>query len=341
MGRQLSLLLFAGMALTASAVRADDASGAKVRNVVPRDTSFTTWSTNIKVHKKHPEAVLVNPKLPDGVREYRDVVYTTLKDTPYGDRDLHVDIFRPDNDEVLPALLMFHGGGWNSGDKTLEIPMAQTIAAKGYVTIPVEYRLIPEAVYPAGLSDAKTAVRWARAHAKEYGIDPDRIAISGTSAGAQLATLVGVTNGLKSHEGDGEWQDTPSTVQAIVSMDGVATFVSEHNIAESRQSFEKKGTLPVNALWLGGLFEDSPANWEHASAVNWITDASAPICFVNSGLDRYHDGRDHIMNIYGLRGIYSEMHTIPVDVHPFWFFQPWFDENIAYTVAFLDKTFKK
>lgn len=210
-----------------------------------------------------------------GVKAYNDVVYTTIKKTKFGDRDLHVDIFRPDDDKTYPALIMIHGGGWNSGDKSLQVPMAQQIAARGYVTIPVEYRLIPEAVYPAGLHDIKTAVRWARANAAKYGIDPERIAVSGCSAGAQLATLVGVTNGSKRHEGKGAWKGTSSDVQAVINMDGIATFVSESNIADARERYEKKGALPVNALWLGGLYEDSPENWKEASALLWTTPKSA------------------------------------------------------------------
>ena len=232
---------------------------------VPRDTSFTTYSTARKIHKKHPEAVLALPTLPPDVREYRDVVYTTLPRTPYGRRELHADVFRPDDNERYPALIMIHGGGWNSGDKSLQGPMAWMIAARGYVTIPVEYRLIPEALYPAGLHDVKTAVRWARANADTYGIDPDHIAISGCSAGAQLATLAGVTNGSRRHEGKGQWGKTPSDVQAIINMDGIATFVSESNIAEARDRYESKGELPVNARWLGGLYED-PARSRHRYA---------------------------------------------------------------------------
>ena len=151
----------------------------RFNRAIPRDTSFTAYSTNIKVRKHHPEAVLALAKLPAGVKEYNNVVYTTHKNTPYGDRDMHVDIFRPDNNEVYPALIMIHGGGWNSGDKSLQVPMAQQIAAKGYVTIPVEYRMTPEAKYPAALHDIKTVVRWARANASKYGIDPDKIAGSG------------------------------------------------------------------------------------------------------------------------------------------------------------------
>ncbi|MCM1505459.1 MAG: alpha/beta hydrolase fold domain-containing protein, partial [Muribaculum sp.] len=308
--------------------------------VIPRDTSFTTYSTNIKVRKKHPEAVLAKPVLPEGVKEYRDVVYTTYPSTKFGRRDMHVDIFRPDDDKVYPALLMVHGGGWNSGDKSLQVPIAQQIASHGYVTIPVEYRLIPEAVYPAGLHDLKTAVRWVRANADKYGIDPDKIAISGCSAGAQLATLIGVTNGSKRHEGKGENRKVSSDVQAVINMDGIATFVSESNIADARERYEKKKELPVNALWLGGLYEDSPENWKEASSLLWITPKSAPVCFISSGLPRYSDGRDELVEIYDSLGIYSERHRIPVDVHPFWFFHPWMDTTVDRATRFLDRMFK-
>lgn len=314
-------------------------SSAKVPEI-PRDTSFTTYSTDRKVRKYHPEATLAQSELPAGVREYRDVVYSTLPKTPYGRRDLHVDIFRPDDDKTYPALLMIHGGGWNSGNKSLQVPMAQQIASKGYVTIPVEYRLIPEALYPAGLHDVKTAIRWAREHAAEYGIDPERIAVSGCSAGAQLATLAGVTNGSKRHEGKGQWRKTSSDVQAVISMDGIATFVSESNIADAVDRFEKKGELPVNAKWLGGLYKDSPENWKEASALLWITPKSAPMCFINSGLPRYSDGRDELVQIYDSLGIYTERHRIPVDVHPFWFFHPWFETTVERAVGFLDRVFK-
>ena len=271
--------------IIAGAVAFPVGASAKVTDV-PRDTSFTVWSTDVKVRKKHPEVRLMRPLLSPGVKAYKNVVYTHLDETPFGPRDLHVDVFRPDNDSIYPALIMVHGGGWNSGDRSLQMPMAQRIARAGYVTIPVEYRLIPEAVYPAGLHDIKTVVRWARKHAADYGIDPDRIAVSGCSAGAQLATLVGVTNGSERHEGSGQWSDVSSDVQAIVSIDGVATFVSPENIADSEEYLKKRGYYHVNAKWLGGIYKESSDNWNEASAVKWVTPASAPVCFINRGLPR-------------------------------------------------------
>ncbi|MDE6378441.1 MAG: alpha/beta hydrolase, partial [Duncaniella sp.] len=165
---------------------------AEVNPTVPRDTSFTVWSTAVKVRKKHPDAVILRPDLPAGVTAHENVVYTRLHATPFGERDLHVDIYRPDSQQLLPAVIMIHGGGWNSGDKTLQRPMAMQLAARGYVAIPLEYRLIPEALYPAGLHDVKTAVRWVRSHAADYGIDHDRIALWGCSAGSPGHTQDGV-----------------------------------------------------------------------------------------------------------------------------------------------------
>ena len=98
---------------------------------VPRDTSFTVWSTDKKIRKNHPEAVVAKPSLPDGVRAYNDVVYTTIKKTRFGDRDLHVDIFRPDDNKTYPALIMIHGGGWNFRGKEIQIPMGQQKTSRG------------------------------------------------------------------------------------------------------------------------------------------------------------------------------------------------------------------
>lgn len=307
---------------------------------IPRDTSFTVWSTNKKVLKTHPEARLVSDTLPKGVKATEGVVYRTIKDTPFGDRDLHADIYRPDDDRRYPAVILIHGGGWRSGSRELQRPLARHIAVAGYVTVPVEYRLSLEAKYPAALHDIKDAVRWLRANADRYGVDPDRIAVSGCSAGGQLAGLVGMTNGSPRHEGHGDYPDVSSDVQAVVNIDGIVTFVSDSNIADAAERLKKKGEMPVNAFWLGGMYDDARDNWEEASAMLWATDRSAPICFINSRLPRYHDGRDELCAILSGLGVDTEVHELDSDIHPFWFFTEWFDPTVRHTVDFLDRHLK-
>lgn len=307
---------------------------------IPRDSSFNTAATAVKVHKKHPEAVVAYVDENDGLKTTRDVVYKTIPKTKYGNRELHVDIIRPDDGETYPALLMIHGGGWSSGSRSMQEPMARMIAAKGYVTIPVEYRLTPEAGYPAGLHDVKEAVRWVRKNAAKFGIDPNRIAISGSSAGAQLATLVGVTNGSSQHEEKCAAKRGSAEVQAVINMDGIATFISDYNLNDVRERFEQKGVMPVNAQWLGGMPDDAFENWREASALEWITPKSAPICFISSDLPRYSDGRDTLCEKYAALGLKTEKHRVPVDVHPFWLFHPWVDTAVDFAVDYLNRTFK-
>lgn len=306
---------------------------------ISKDTTFTTYQAYIKAKKKLPHIEIANPQLPEGVVAYENVVYTVIPESPYGRRELLVDVYRRDDKKKYPALLMVHGGGWSSGNRSMQIPMAQKIAACGYVTIPVEYRLSPEATYPAALHDLKTAVRWVRANADKYGIDTTCVAISGCSAGAHLASLVGMSNGSSRHEGSGAYQEYSSHVHAVVNIDGVLTFVNEENIAETNERIRRKGgELPPNARWLQGKYEDCKETWEEASPLLWVTEESAPICFINSLLPRYHNGRDELIEKLNKYGIYNEIQMVEEHLHPFWLFHPWFDTVVKYTVDFLNKT---
>lgn len=301
---------------------------------IPRDTSFTVYSTLIKERKKHPYIEIVKPNLPENVEAHEAIVYSH----PTEGRDLHLNIYRPGNDKKYPALLMVHGGGWTSGDLTLQIPMAQQIAAKGYVTIPVEYRLSPECGYPAALYDVKTAVRWVRAHANEYNIDTTRIAISGCSSGGHLAMLTGTTNFQPTYEDLREYASYPSNVHAIINVDGISDF-STDELAATRESLAK-GKTPSAIKWLGATYEENKDIWTAASPVNHVTEHSVPVCFINSSIPRFHGGRDEIIEKLKAYNIYTEVHTIEDTPHPFWLLHPWFDTTVDYMVSFLDKMFK-
>lgn len=310
------LILLMGITTVALAQEAD----------FPRDTSYTIHSAYQKLHKKYPFIEIVQPELPEGVRQQEDVVYRTL-----GNRQLHMDIFYPEqeNGQEYPGVLLIHGGGWRTGDKSLMVPMAQQLAAKGYVTAVAEYRLSLEAPYPAAVHDLKAAIRWLRAHADELPLDTGKIAVYGTSAGGQLAALIGTTNGMEKLEGEGEFSEHSSAVQAIVDIDGVLAF--HHPESE-------EGTMA--GQWLGGSYEEVPETWTEASALTHAGKDTPPVLFVSSSFPRFHAGKEDMINILDGHGIYSESHAIPDSPHSFWLMHPWFEPTLAYTVNFLDKVFK-
>ena len=140
------------------------------------------------------------PNLQNGVSCTKDVVFAD------NGRALRWDIYQPEQIAgPLPAVLIFHGGAWEVGDRTHVADAGLAFAARGFVALCVEYRLVGEAAWPAQLVDARTAVRAARAKAADLQIDPDAIFLAGFSAGAHLALLAA----------SGAAAANPSQVQAV------------------------------------------------------------------------------------------------------------------------------
>lgn len=297
---------------------------------ITRDTSFTLYGTIQKISKDYPEAKPVHPLLPDGVVEKRNIVYES-----YGNRELHLDIFSPVQKvkKIYPGIILVHGGGWRSGDRSMEIPMAQKIASCGYITAVVEYRLSPEAKYPASIYDLKSAIRWMRANAVKYNIDAKKIGAYGCSSGGHLVSLLGVTNGNKKYDGVGSNLQYPSTLQAVVNIDGILDFTDP---AESGKDNDPQKPS-VGKLWLGYSFKENPDIWREASPLNYVEKNAPPFLFINSSLDRFHAGREQFIAKLNSFNIYSEVHTIQNTPHPFWLFHPWFEDVFNYIRNFLDK----
>lgn len=300
---------------------------ADAQEVIPRDTSFTVYSAFVKERKKYPFIEIVRPELPKGVLAKENVVFSSI-----GQRHLHADVFYPAKKTKLgyPAVLLIFGGGWKSGDISMSIPMAQRLAAEGYVAVAVEYRLSPEAKYPAAVHDIKAAIRWMRANGEKYNIDKTKIAVHGVSAGGQLAALVGATNSIKKFEGNGGNNKQSSWVNAIIDIDGILAF--KHPESAEGQ---------VAAEWLGGTYEQKPQVWEEASALTHAGKNTPPIIFIQSQYPRFTAGYKEMITKLNKYAIYSEVHTIPDTPHPFWLFHPWFEPTMKYTLNFLNKVFKE
>ncbi len=143
--------------------------------------------------------------------EHRDIAYGRG-----GGRELHLDILRPNSpaSPARPAVLWVHGGGWAGGER--QPSPSDLLATRGFVTATMSYRFSDEAIFPAQIHDVKAAIRFLRANANEYGIDPERIGIWGGSAGGHLAALAAVSEGIAQLEGEGGSPNESSAVQAAV-----------------------------------------------------------------------------------------------------------------------------
>jgi acetyl esterase/lipase len=204
--------------------------------------------------------------------------YSAETDLPYGPDALEVaDVLRP-RQGVRPAVLYIHGGAWMGNDKSQYEYTAEKYADAGFAVVNINYRLAdpnhPEsfAPWPAQLEDVQLAVRWMRAHAEEYNIDPNKICAVGDSAGAHLALFLGSM--AKSHPGDRSQlfaKESP-LVQCVVSMWGPADLT---NPVEAKLL----GTPP----FLGKSLEEAPALWHEASPYFLIQSGSAPT-FILQGL---------------------------------------------------------
>lgn len=298
-----------------------------------KDTSYTTIQTWQKIVKKYPDTKMVYSIQNKNLYQAENVVYKTIIETNNGPRQLHLDIYRPAKSGNYPALIMIHGGGWRSGNKSMEKPMAQRIALNGFAVITVEYRLSLEAKYPAAIHDIKAAIRFMKDNCNKYNIDTTRIAIEGESAGGQLAMLVAMTNNNAKFEGNTAGSNSTSVVHAAIDVDGVVDFLAPNSL-----NVERKPESP-DAFWLGGIFSEKPLIWKEASPIYWVGKSSVPVLFIASSVPRFHAGRDEMMDLLSQNGIYCESKTIQDSPHSFWMFEPWFNTTKKHIVNFLNKVF--
>ncbi|MEX1381761.1 alpha/beta hydrolase fold domain-containing protein [Lutibacter sp.] len=292
------------------------------QEIIPVDTSYTVHRSFEKYKKNFPQIEIVNPQLCQNVIKKREIIYKEI-----GERKLHLDAFYNKSEQLKPAVILVHGGGWKSGNKSHMEPLAQKIASKGYACFTVEYRLSIEAIFPEGIYDIKRAIQFIKANASEFYIDTKKVAVLGCSSGGQMAALIGTTNNNSVFEETENSYNQSSAVQAIIDLDGVLAF--KH--PESKEDV-------VAGLWLGGSYEEIPEIWKDASALTHTNENTPPILFIGSQYPRFLAGRDDMIKILDQYGIYSQVESIEKSPHTFWLFHPWFDKTVEYITNFLSKT---
>ena len=252
----------------------------------------------------------------------------------YGDRTLEMDIYRPKDDwRSLPAIVCIHGGGWRKGERMNFRNVAQALAARGFVTASIDYRLSGEAPFPAHIHDCKAAVRFLRANAKEYGIDPDRIGAIGHSAGGHLAALLATSAGVSELKGKGGNAEVSSAIQAVVPMGGQTDFLSERNREISRNK-------EIWQQFLGGSQEEKPETYRLASPLVHVDKTDPPCWIITGEKDDPSTRADQFRERLKELGIQSEMTLIKDAPHAFLTTQLWFDEAMETADKFFTKTLK-
>lgn len=153
----------------------------------------------------------------------RDVTYCTADGVA-----LKLDLYHPlmTRGGLAPVVVNVHGGSWMGGDKAHSETLADIpeLVSRGYLVAAVNYRLAPKSKFPAQIEDVKCAVRYLRAHATTYTLDPNRIGALGCSAGGHLVAMLGLTDGHAEFEGKGDYPNESSRVQAVVAMSAPADF---------------------------------------------------------------------------------------------------------------------
>ena len=260
---------------------------------------------------------------------------------------LKMDILKPSSSEKVPAVIFVPGGGFLRGPKTKSIQERLQIAEAGYVMASIEYRKVPTGVFPEPLEDVKSAIRFLRSNADKYGIDANKIAIMGESAGGYLAAITGTTNGYKQFD-KGENLNQSSDVQATIDIYGLSdlTTVGEDfskEIQEKHKSPAAPEALWVNGVALfgvGGSIDSNPEKTKAANPMTYISKNTSPFLLLHGDKDRLvsPSQTEKLHKALVAKGIDSTRYVVKGAAHggEYWI-QP---EVMKVIIDFLDKNLK-
>jgi acetyl esterase/lipase len=297
------------------------------------DTSYSTNSAYLSSVKTNPGIVTVKPFSFPGVAEKRNITYCSVSG-----RSLKMDAFYPTSKSIKKraAILIIHGGGWRSGNRSQHYPLAQKLADLGYVCFTPEYRLSTEALFPAAIYDVKAAIRWVKKNASKYDVDTAQMVALGFSAGGEMAAFMGTTGNMPLFEGTNCTTGFTSNVNAVVDLDGTLSFVHP----DGREGDDSKRTS-AGTYWFGYSKNENRKLWEAASPLSYVSSKTPPTLFINSSVPWMHAGREDYIKVLNENNIYSEVQSFPDAPHSFVLFDPWFNPMVNYIDLFLKKIFNQ
>ena len=228
---------------------------------------------------------------------YPNLTYATWTAPDNSVRDLQLELLVPSGTAApVPVVIWIHGGGWFGGSRLPIPPGVAELCARGYAVASVDYRLVPDAIWPAQLHDVKAAVRWLRAHANGYGLDPDRFAAFGDSAGGHLAAMLGTTSGLSPNsepitigrasvdlEGTiGDHLDESSRVQAVVDWYGATDFL-QMRFYPATSNHDAIGS--PESRFVGGPIQKNPEMTATANPISHVSPDDPPFLVMHGTVD--------------------------------------------------------
>lgn len=257
--------------------------------------------------------------------------YKVIPDIEYsrpGGFSLKLDAHVPPGDGPFPAVILVHGGGWSAGDKAGKFiqPLFGPLNETGFAWFSINYRLAPQFSYPAPAEDLEAAVRFVKQHAKEYKVNPSRIALMGESAGGHLVNVVGAKND--------------------VGVAAVVCFYGPIDLVEWSKRLEGKPLSPsVKAFFkMTALDEVGRAHIREASPRIYLNSKTPPFLVIHGTRDEAVSYSQALLTVELLkkRGIPCELITIPDGVHGVmnWEKDPRFQIYKAPMVAWLQKTLR-
>ncbi|MBN1508681.1 MAG: alpha-L-fucosidase [Sedimentisphaerales bacterium] len=216
------------------------------------------------------------PRLPEGAAAYRDLAYV-----PNGHARQKLDLYLPKEGQNLPLIINIHGGAFRAGSKEGGVPLQYL--SRGYAVASINYRLSQHAIFPAQIEDCKAAVRWLRAHASEYRLDPNRFVAMGSSAGGHLSAMLGTTGDVREFD-VGENPGVSSRVQAVVDLFGPTDFLQMDAHRLPSGMVHNDADSPESQL-VGGPIQENKDKVARANPITYVTKDDPPFLICHGDRD--------------------------------------------------------
>ena len=232
-----------------------------------------------------------------------------LRDLEYArfeNQSLRLDLYLPEGQGPFPVIIWIHGGGWTSGDKDLDPDDPQVLqVGRGYAVASINYRLSQQAKFPAQIEDCKAAVRWLRARASNYNLDPARIAVWGSSAGGHLAALLGTSGDVVELEGSEDNPGYPSRVNAVVDWFGPTDLLkmSADSLPFPCNILDHNSPFSPESLLIGCAIQTCPDKTDKANPIKYVSADDPPFLIM-------HGDRDCLVGPQQSRRLYDALTAV-------------------------------